>query len=48
MPTTLPSTSPYAALTASQVITRVAGLLEQYRREDADRAARRAALLGER
>lgn len=36
----------YAAMNATQVIEQVAALLAQYAAEDAERAARRAALLG--
>jgi hypothetical protein len=43
MPTTL--TGRYATMTASEVLVEVAAKLEQYRREDAERAVRRAALL---
>lgn len=45
MPTTLPTTSPYAALTASQVLARQAELLARWAQEDAERKARHAAIL---
>lgn len=45
MPTTLPPTSRFAVLTADQVTAMVTEMLEQYRREDAERAARLAAIL---
>jgi len=45
MPTTLPITSRFATMSAPQVIAAQAELLVRYRREDAERAARRAAIL---
>lgn len=45
MPTTLPATSRFATMTAAQVLTAQAELLVRYRREDAERATRRAAIL---
>lgn len=45
MPTTLPNTSKYASMTASQVIAHQTELLTQYAIEDAARRARNAAIL---
>lgn len=43
---TLPSTSRYATMTAAQTIAESAALIARYRREDAERAVRRARILG--
>lgn len=45
MPTTLPSTSKYATLSAAQVLAEQHRLMSQWSAEDAARRARNAAIL---
>lgn len=45
MPTTLPPSSPFATMTASQVLAEQERLLATWTAQDAERAARHVALL---